>query len=102
MKRKVTPPWERLKENYREDQEFAMTMEAFKEMREKIKKPMTEYGEYLLIRDLEALYGGDIIKAIRALEVSITRSWQSTYGHDKPLIEGIGIPTQQRKRFISE
>ena len=102
MKRKVTPPWERLKQKYREDQEFAMTMEAFKEMREKIKKPMTDYGEYLLIRDLEGLYGEDIIKAIRALEVSITRSWQSTYGHDKPLIEGIGIPTQQRKRFITE
>lgn len=103
MKRKpVSPPWDRLKMGYMENPEFSMTMDAFMEMRDKIKKPMTEYAVYLLIRDLEGLYGEDITKAIRALEVSITRSWQSTYGHDKPLIEGIGIPSVNKKRFINE
>jgi hypothetical protein len=103
MKRKIVePPWEKLKHSYMTDPEFSLTMDAFIEMRERIKKPMTDYAVYLLIRDLEGLYGEDIIKAIRALEVSITRSWQSTYGHDKPLIEGIGIPTQPRQRFIKE
>lgn len=103
MKKKmISPPWERLKHNYMEDPEFSITMSAFEEMRDKIKKPMTEYAVYLLIRDLEGLYGEDITKAIRALEVAITRSWQSTYGHDKPLIEGIGIPSKSKQRFINE
>lgn len=98
----VQPPWDKLKYGYMTNPEFSLTMDAFMEMRDKIKKPMTDYAVYLLIRDLEGLYGEDITKAIRALEVSITRSWQSTYGHDKPLIEGIGIPTQQKQRFIKE
>ena len=50
MKRKpVSPPWENLTYKYMENPEFSITMNAFEEMRDKIKKPMTEYAVYLLL-----------------------------------------------------
>jgi hypothetical protein len=100
MTRKVPPPWERLKYNYREDPEFSMTMDAFKEMRVVAKKPVTDFAEYLLTRELENLYKEDIGRAIRTLEICITRNWLGQYGDDKPLVPGMPMPNSKHQRFI--
>ena len=54
------------------------TFDAFRDMRKKIKKPMTDYAEFLILTELEKL-SGDSNTQIRILEQSIKSSWQDVY-----------------------
>lgn len=55
---------------------------GFKEMRKKIKKPMTERAERRLIAKLKELSGGSSKKAIAILEKSEDKNWMDIYPID--------------------
>jgi hypothetical protein len=54
-------------------------MDAFTEMRKKIKKPLTDKGRQLTLRNLEKLAPGDEAAQIQIVEQSIQRSWQGVF-----------------------
>lgn len=55
------------------------TLDAFIEMRKKIKKPLTDYAIILLHKELNALSKSDESLKIKILEQSITNSWQGIF-----------------------
>lgn len=62
------------------DQDFVReAFAAFKEMREKIHKPMTLNGAELILKDLEKHSKGDPVLAVKILEQSIKNSWQGVF-----------------------
>lgn len=62
------------------DQEFVQeAWTAFREMRRKMKKPLTPRGEELLIKDLAKLAKGDPIRAEAIIDQSIKRGWQGLF-----------------------
>ena len=67
------------KEIYKEKSEFEITMDAFKEMRKKIRHPLTDYGEKLIRNRLEKLAPGNEEEQIKILQQSIEASWQGIY-----------------------
>jgi hypothetical protein len=61
------------------DSEFQSVWKEFKQMRVKLKKPITEYGETLGLKELQKLSGDDKAKAIAILQQSIKNSWQGLF-----------------------
>lgn len=59
--------------------ELNEALQAFYEMRIKVKKPMTDYAKKLLSRKLERLSKGNEELAIEILEQSIICSWTDIY-----------------------
>jgi hypothetical protein len=59
--------------------EVQKAFEAFKEMRRRIKKPLTDYAEELLIKKLSVLCQGDPQKAVAILDRSILNCWQGIF-----------------------
>lgn len=62
---------------------FEDTWKEFKIMRNKIKKPMTKYAEYLMMEKIDRISRNDEEK-IAILEQSIMYAWQGIY----PLTNG--------------
>jgi hypothetical protein len=54
---------------------LSQTIEDFKEMRKKNKKPMTDHAVELMLKKLEALSEGNEITKIKILEESILNGW---------------------------
>jgi transcription elongation factor Elf1 len=63
--------------------EFENALEAFVNMRTTIKKPLTEYGLQLVIKQLTNKTDGDVSKAIETLNKSIINSWQGLFFETK-------------------
>jgi len=59
--------------------DFLTTLQNFKKMRTKIKKPLTDYAEGLLIAKLDRLSGQDCSVAIEIMENSILGSYQGVF-----------------------
>lgn len=55
------------------------SIDDFVEMRKKIRKPITDKGIELLLKNLEKLSGGDESKKILIIEQSIMNSWQGVF-----------------------
>lgn len=79
-------------------EQLAGPIEAFKEMRNKIKKPMTDYAVKLLLKNLEKMAPGDIDQQIEILNQSIFSGYQGVF----PLKEEKQKQLQQPKRDKSE
>ena len=62
-----------------ENEDVKKALEAFKEMRRKIKKPLTEYAEELLKKRLLVLCNGDPKKAVEILDKSILNCYQGIF-----------------------
>ena len=62
----------------RETDEFMEALKAFKEMRKKIKKPLTERAEKMLMTELNNLSSDPHIQA-KILDQSTFYSWQGVY-----------------------
>lgn len=75
--------------------------EGFKEMRKKIRAPLTELAAKGIIRDLEAIKrgGGD---PVRALEESIKRSWRGVFEQKGNGDEPIGRRQREADRAAKE
>lgn len=58
---------------------FDSTFNDFKEMRRKVKAPMTKRAENLILKDLEKLSNGDESLKIKILEQSIAQSWKGVF-----------------------
>lgn len=67
------------KDKDKEISEFEKTLNDFKTMRSKIKKPLTEAGEKLLLLNLEKLSSGDEQIKIEILNQSIVNCWQGVF-----------------------
>ena len=64
-----------------EDAELLKALQAFGEMRLKIKKPMTDRAKQQLCARLDAL-AGDSAGKIRLLDEAVLHCWQSVYVHE--------------------
>lgn len=62
-----------------DDPELQEAWDGFEEMRNKIKKPMTERAKKLAIKDLHDLSGGNTQKAIAILNQSTKNDWQGLF-----------------------
>ncbi len=58
---------------------FDYVFDKFREMRKKIKKPLTEHAELLIIKELGTLAPNDEKKQIAILNKSIANSWQGVF-----------------------
>lgn len=83
--------------------ELNEALQAFYEMRIKVKKPMTDYAKKLLSRKLEKLSKGNDELAIEILEQSIICSWTDIYPLKKEeklnKVEVLLTTMQNVKRF---
>lgn len=70
-----------------------MALKDFRDMRTKIKKPMTPRAEQMIINELLKLSEGDPITAERILDQSIMHSWQGIF----PLKEEKSRPAYEPK-----
>lgn len=61
------------------EDELKFVFKKFKEMRTKIKKPMTQYAEDMLKKKINTISGGDIQLAIEIINRSIENGWQTVY-----------------------
>jgi len=66
-----------------DDNEFTVAIKHFKEHRNKIKKPMTEYAVVLLKKELEKLAPNNTEKQIELLNHAIKKGWQTVYPIDE-------------------
>jgi hypothetical protein len=76
--------------------EFETALEAFKEMRKKIKKPLTEHATNLLAKELQKLAPNDERRKIEILNRSTFNSWQGVF----PLKDGSGPVTMAPRKFV--
>lgn len=84
----------------------------FKKHRTRLKKPMTDYAERLMIGKLEILANGDPLKAVEIIEQSIERGWQGLFElkDTKPKVEfvekerirEVDYTQMARDRFLTE
>lgn len=58
---------------------FETTLSEFKKMRNKMKAPLTDYAEKLLMSELEKLAPNDLDLQIKILEQSISKSWRGVF-----------------------
>ena len=65
---------------YQDDEQLNSAFAAFAEMRQKIKKPMTDRAVAMAKKRLEQLAGNDHDKAVRILDQSVLNCWQNLYG----------------------
>ena len=80
---------ETLKETLKEKSDvFIEVWNKFKDMRKKIKKPMTEYAEELIIKELDKLTNNEE-EQINILKKSIMNNWQGVFELKQP-----NIPTK--------
>jgi hypothetical protein len=63
----------------KKDKKFDKALIEFKKMRVKIRKPLTERAEKLIMTELQKLAGNNDEKKIQILEQSIINSWASVY-----------------------
>jgi hypothetical protein len=68
-----------IEEQCLENPDVKKALEAFEEMRRKIKKPLTEYARELLKRRLLILCKGDAQKAVEILDKSIFNCYQGIF-----------------------
>lgn len=72
----------------KKNQKVDKALKEFKKMRVKIRKPLTERAEKLIMSELQKLAGDNEEKKIQILEQSIMNSWASVYplkaGNNKP------------------
>ena len=68
-----------IRPRYVHDSLFEQTLKDFEQMRNKIKKPMTERAKIALVEKLERLAPGDTNKQIEMMERSILNCWQDVY-----------------------
>lgn len=62
------------------DQDYVRdALKDFKDMRQRIRRPMTQRAEELIIKDLVKLSQGDPLTAKRILEQSTKNSWQGVF-----------------------
>lgn len=64
--------------------DFEVALEAFTEMRMKIKKPMTDHAKDLLMKKLDKLSGGNEEIATAILNQSILNGWQGVFELKEP------------------
>ena len=62
-----------------ETPEFHNVFEEFKKHRKKLRKPMTDYAEYLILKKLDLFSNGNQKKAIEILDQSIEEGWQGIF-----------------------
>jgi hypothetical protein len=58
---------------------FDSAMSEFKKMRVKMKAPLTDYAEKLLMSELEKLAPNDLDLQVKILEQSISKSWRGVF-----------------------
>lgn len=68
-----------IRPRYVHDSLFEQTLKDFEQMRNKIKKPMTERAKIALVEKLERLAPGNTNKQIEMMERSILNCWQDVY-----------------------
>lgn len=78
MPEKKEIPWEKITLPFKDDEEFTMAWEQFLVMRKKIRKPATDYAQYLQLMKIQK-NGWAKEKAIASIEQSIMKSWQDLY-----------------------
>lgn len=62
------------------DQDYVReALKDFKDMRQRIRKPMTKRAEELIVKDLMKLSKGDALTAKKILEQSTKNSWQGVF-----------------------
>ena len=74
--------------DYTASEPLRKTLEDFRLMRERIRKPMTGQALRLLFRELENLGGNDDALKIAVLEQSILNSWQGVFALKGPVRAG--------------
>lgn len=74
--------------DYTTSEPLRKTLEDFRLMRERIRKPMTGQALCLLFRELEKLAGNDDALKIAVLEQSILNSWQGVFALKGPVRAG--------------
>ena len=74
--------------DYTASEPLRKTLEDFRLMRERIRKPMTGQALRLLFRELENLGGNDDALKIAILEQSILNSWQGVFALKGPVRAG--------------
>lgn len=65
-----------------ESERVQEALRAFVEMRQKMRKPMTDRAKEILLHKLEGLSGGDEFMKVQLLEQSIERGWLSVFPLD--------------------
>jgi len=58
---------------------FDQVFNEFRKHRKKLKKPMTDYAEHLILKKLDRLSNGHQPTAIAILEQSIEQGWQGVF-----------------------
>ena len=86
--REVLPELRQAVAEYTASEPLRKTLEDFRLMRERIRKPMTGQALRLLFRELEKLAGNDDALKIAILEQSILNSWQGVFALKGPLRAG--------------
>ena len=74
--------------DYTTSELLCKTLEDFRLMRERIRKPMTGQALRLLLRELDKLTGNDDALKIAILEQSIMNSWQGVFALKGPVLYG--------------
>ena len=75
--------------------EIDIAFNDYKDMRRKIKKPLTKKAEELAKKKLKELSGGDEQKAIKILEQSTMNSWQGLFELKQPNHKNNGFGRQE-------
>lgn len=71
--------WSDALAGYTQNDELRQTLEDFRQMRERIRKPMTGQAQRLILRELDKLAGADDALKIAVVEQSIRNAWQDVY-----------------------
>jgi len=89
------------KKGENQESDFDKAFKEFKKMRGKIRAPLTERAEKLIMSELQKLAGDNEQKKIEILEKSIVNCWKDVYplktDNNKPQKDSVWIPPKLKK-----
>lgn len=85
IKDNTAPQLRRIMKTYTQSAEVLEALEAFRVMRQQIKRPLTVRGLQLIWTELIKLAGGSDAAKVAILEQSIMNSWRGVFPLKKPV-----------------